>query len=148
MLPELFEIPGLGWPIRSYGFMIVIGFLLSTWLASRECRRRGLPDVVYDLGVWMLITGLIGGRLFYYIEFYQTQFADRSFWALFKIWEGGLVFYGGAIGGSIGGLFFLLRKRLPIPDLLDAIYAKASAAQAAASAARARRGAPRPASRR
>jgi CubicO group peptidase (beta-lactamase class C family) len=55
--------------------MIVIGFLLACWIGAREARRRGLPEFMYDLGLVMLLTGVLGGRLFYFIQFYDTAFA-------------------------------------------------------------------------
>lgn len=121
MRPEIWRIPYLNLPIHGYGLMIVIGFLLAAWLASREARRRGLPDVVYDLGVVMLLSGLLGGRIFYFIQYYDKSFRGRPWYSFFAIWEGGLVFYGGAIGGSIGGLLFLYLRRLPVRELLDAV---------------------------
>ena len=119
MYSELFRIPGLDWPIHGYGLMIVIGFLLAASLANREARRRGLPDFVFDMGFVMLFCGIMGGRLFYYIQFYQEQFSHRSFLAFFKIWEGGLVFYGGGIGGFLGALLYLRSKRFPMAECLD-----------------------------
>ena len=65
MKPELFRVPFLDLPVHSYGAMIVLGFLLSIWFASREVRRRGLPPIVYDLGLVMLLSGLVGARIFY-----------------------------------------------------------------------------------
>src|SRR5690606_18002081 len=109
-----------GFPIYGYGLMIVVGFILCLFVGSREVRRLGIPDRVSDLAMVLLVCGILGGRLFYYIQFYE-EFANRSFLAFFQIWEGGLVFYGGALGGLTGGLVFLLWKRLPIPDYMDMI---------------------------
>jgi phosphatidylglycerol:prolipoprotein diacylglycerol transferase len=121
MRPEIFRIPFFNLPIHGYGLMIVIGFLLTCFLANREARRRGLPEFVYDIGFVMLFTGILGGRLFYFIENYSTEFADRPWWAIFEIWKGGLVFYGGAIGGLLGGLGYLGWKRLPVGECLDTL---------------------------
>jgi len=110
-----------GLPIHGYGLMIVVGFLLSLFVSSRIGRQRGLPDVFYDLGMVMLLCGILGGRTFYYLENYSTQFADEPFWAFFRIWEGGLVFYGGAIGGVLGVLAFLKIRRLPFAPCLDVL---------------------------
>jgi len=101
--------------------MIVIGFLLAAWLATREARRRGLPDVIYDLGLVMLLSGLVGGRLLYYIENYSKLYAHESFLEFFKIWKGGLTFYGGAITGHLGGIIYCVRKRLPTADCMDVL---------------------------
>ena len=40
MFPELFRIPGLDWPINSYGFSIMVGFLLASWIAVRRAGGR------------------------------------------------------------------------------------------------------------
>jgi phosphatidylglycerol:prolipoprotein diacylglycerol transferase len=88
-------------------------------VASRESRRRRLPDFIYDLGIVMLLTGFVGGRIFYYVENYRDEYAGQSFLELFKIWKGGLVFYGGAISGLLGGWFYCWKKKLPVADSLD-----------------------------
>lgn len=124
MKPRIVEIPFPWWgpiPIHGYGLMVVIGFLLGCWVSTRVARRRGLPEFMYDLGLVMLLTGVLGGRAFYFIQFYDTAFAGSSapFLEFFKIWKGGLVFYGAAITGFLGGLVFLWRRKLPIPDCLD-----------------------------
>ncbi len=124
MRPIIFEIPlpmGMRLPLHGYGLMIVIGFLLAAGLSSREARRRGMPDFVYDLGLIMLLSGLLGGRVLYYLENYREKYAAESFLEFFKIWKGGLVFYGGAIAGYAGGLVYLWRKRLPVADSMDVL---------------------------
>lgn len=120
MRPEIFRIPGLDLPLYGFGMMIVVGFLLGIYLAQREGRRRGLPPFMEGLGMAFLAAGVLGGRLFYYIQNYQLEFASQPWYAFFQIWKGGLVFYGGAIGGLAGGLAYLLAKRLPVGDCLDA----------------------------
>ena len=122
MLPTIFELPlpgGRTLPIHGYGFMIVVGFLILTWIAGREARRRGLPEFVFDLGLSMLLMGFLGGRIFYYIEYYDEQFAHLPKTEFFKIWKGGLVFYGGAIGGVVGALGYIALRKLPLLPCLD-----------------------------
>ena len=138
MKPELFRVPFLDLPVHSYGAMIVLGFLLSIWFASREVRRRGLPPIVYDLGLVMLLSGLVGARIFYVALQYDDfvlpcehgggagggpLHPDGHFdWAeVAAIWHGGLVFYGGAILGGLAGLGFMRLRRVPIVPFLDAV---------------------------
>jgi phosphatidylglycerol---prolipoprotein diacylglyceryl transferase len=129
MRPELFRIhiPYVDWsiPIHSYGFLIVVGFCLGNWLASKEVRRRGLPDHVWDLGMWMLAGGVLGGRIWHYIQFYSDPreggYDHQSFLAFFAIWKGGLVLYGGVIGGVLGALLYLKHRKLPVGEYLHAI---------------------------
>jgi phosphatidylglycerol:prolipoprotein diacylglycerol transferase len=123
MRSVLFEIP-LPWgldpfPVHGYGLMIVLGFFLGIWVVQREFRRRGLADIAYDLGLVMLLAGLLGGRINYYVQFYGESYAGKSFLEFFKIWEGGLVFYGGAVVGLLGGVLYLRWKRLPVAVYLD-----------------------------
>jgi phosphatidylglycerol:prolipoprotein diacylglycerol transferase len=101
--------------------MIVLGFLLASWLATREANHRNLPEIIYDLGVTMLLCGLIGGRLFHYIQFYGSSYAQDPWYKFFYLWEGGLVFQGGAFGGALGGLLFLMWKRAAVADYLDVV---------------------------
>lgn len=124
MHPTLIEIPFGGskpLTLHSYGFMIVVGFLLTIWLTRKEFLRRGLPDVAYDLGLVMLLCGLVGGRLFYYVQFFEAKFRGESFLEFFRIWKGGLVFYGGAVGGLVGGILYVWKKKLPLADCMDAV---------------------------
>jgi phosphatidylglycerol:prolipoprotein diacylglycerol transferase len=117
MFPRI-ETP-FGFPIHGYGLMIVTGFLIQLWVGGRETRRRGLPERFSDLALCFLLCGIVGGRLFYVIQYWEKDFAGRSPWSVFAIWEGGLVFYGGGIGGILGGLVFLIRNRLPVGEFMD-----------------------------
>ncbi|MFQ5655557.1 MAG: prolipoprotein diacylglyceryl transferase, partial [Planctomycetota bacterium] len=116
----LFEIPGLHWPIFGYGTMVLVGFLAGTWLLRRGARARGWDSQrTGDLAIWMVLFGLAGARIFYFVQFYSEEFQDRGLLAILRIWEGGLVFYGGILGGLI--TFFLLtwKHRLPVRAHLD-----------------------------
>jgi phosphatidylglycerol:prolipoprotein diacylglycerol transferase len=133
MYPVLYELPlpwGMKLPLHGYGFMIVIGFLLACYVSTREARRRGMSDFVYDLGLVMLLSGLFGGRLLYYIENYNDQYASASWLEFFKIWKGGLVFYGGAITGVIGAWLFLRKRKLPLAESFDVVSVGAPIAMA------------------
>ena len=101
MHPILFEIPAMtlgSWvlgpfPIRMYGLMIGIGFLLFVYLASRRGRKEGVdPDRIVDLGVYLLLSAIIGSRILYVLT-NIPEFAARPL-DVFAIWKGGLVFYG------------------------------------------------------
>src|SRR5438105_3466527 len=106
MRPELFHIP-FPWakngsiPIFSYGFMIMLGFIFSILYGAWRARKEGEdPNHVLDIGIYAVVSGILGSRLFYYIEFYQKHFAERPWYVMFFIWEGGIVFYGGLIAGA------------------------------------------------
>jgi phosphatidylglycerol:prolipoprotein diacylglycerol transferase len=114
MKQVLFRIPVLNVPLYGFGVMVVVAFYVALAVALRRARRERLdPDVIYDLAVWMLVGGLVGARLFYVAEYWGERV--HSLAEVFKVWEGGIVFYGGVIGGFAA--FFLYRLVRPFPVL-------------------------------
>src|SRR5260370_12649555 len=98
-------------PIYGFGFMLVIAFLICPWLAYRRAEREGIAkERIQDLAIWIFICGIIGAR----ITFMRlASDPPRPITEFFYIWQGGLVFYGSAIGGLVGYLgayYFVLRK--------------------------------------
>lgn len=87
-------------PIYGYGFMLFVAFVACTWLASRLARREGIrPSLLQDLAIWIFVSGIVGARLTFIVQ-YRQDFTQ--FWQYFAIWDGGLVFYGSAIGAVFG----------------------------------------------
>lgn len=94
-----------GIEITGYGVMMMIGFLTGGWLIALELRRRRLnEEYAADITVAAVIGGVIGAKLFYVA-------LTRDLSALFT--RGGLVWYGGFIGGA--GAVLLNGWRLRVP---------------------------------
>ena len=92
--------------ITGYGIMMMVGFLMGGWLVGREPRRRGLrEEYSADMVVAAVIGGIIGAKLWYVA---LTQ--DSG--ALFS--RGGLVWYGGFIGGALAVILNGWRLRVPL----------------------------------
>src|SRR4051794_8916652 len=92
MHPVLFKIGPL--PIHTYGFLVAIGFLAALASIKRLSILSKLNvDKVLDLAFWSLILGFAGSRALFVITRFE-DFIHRPLDA-FKIWEGGLVFFGG-----------------------------------------------------
>jgi phosphatidylglycerol---prolipoprotein diacylglyceryl transferase len=95
-------------PIYGYGFMLFVAFVFCTWLACRLAAREGIPrERVQDLAIWLFVSGIAGARITYMIQYHVPV------WDFFRIWDGGLVFYGSAIGGAVGYFlahFLILRR--------------------------------------
>jgi len=112
--------------IHSYGVMAMIGFLAALFVARWRARRAGLvPDEITDICVWALLAGIVGSRIVYVLQnsdyFFDTRRPGWSIFDLVKIWQGGLVFYGGLIGALIVTLLLLRAKRLKILPVLDVL---------------------------
>ena len=107
----LFHVPIIGLPVYGYGAMLFLAFIFCQWLAKRLCKRQGVnADLIPDLTIWVFVAGIIGGRLVYVIETWQTTEKlpgfDRRPWDVIKLWDGGLVLYGALFGGAIGYFAF------------------------------------------
>ena len=122
MWPTLFKIPWLELPIRSYGLMLMIGFLGGTWWAARRAARTKCdPDLVINLGFAALVSSVVGARAFYVIHYWDRSFAGRGFRAVIDITAGGMEFYGGLIGAMVAVLAYLAIKRVSLRLYLDIV---------------------------
>ncbi len=127
MAPILFRIPlnlpyfgHVALPIYGFGMMLVLAFIFSPWLAWWRARKEGLDgDVILDMGFWVFVAGLVGARTFYCIEYWGRDI--HSLLDAIQYWKGGIVYYGGIVGGTIG--FFVYRWFYPFPlrPYLDAL---------------------------
>ena len=106
--------------IYSYGFFIAVGFITGILLAKREARRRDMdPEVIMDLSFYVIIAAIIGSRLFYVLTT-PAQFI-RDPLEIFRIWNGGLVFYGGFILALITAVWFINKRNLNLWQVADVI---------------------------
>lgn len=119
-----------GLPIKTYGFCMALGFLAAWQVLSWLCRRTGRqPEPLSNLLMLMLFSGIVGARLEYVREFWGREFASDPL-SVFKVWQGGLVFYGGLIFAIAVFLVWcrVRRERVaPIADLFVAVIPLAHA---------------------
>jgi len=108
--------PKIG-PLNSYGLMMAIGFW-AAWLAALHRARKENIDGkhISDMLIVAMISGVMGARILYIIQF-NDRFA--SFWDFFKIWQGGLVFYGGMVAATVALVIFIYLRKLPLPKIAD-----------------------------
>jgi phosphatidylglycerol:prolipoprotein diacylglycerol transferase len=107
--------------ITWYGIMVASGFLAGLWTAGRRAMLQGVsPEKVYDLGLSLMVGSILGARTLYVITFWNQEFAD-DFSKVFKIWEGGLVYYGGLIGASLAVIIYTRIKKLPLWKMADVL---------------------------
>jgi len=114
-----FTIP-LPWgsvPVYAYGTMLAIGFLLTTWIAGRRARARGIDrQLITDLALYVVLAGVAGSRLAF-ILFDLPEGATVADW--FKIWEGGLTFQGGLVAGTLVAVWITHTRRVPFWKVAD-----------------------------
>jgi len=118
--PIAFELGPL--TIHWYGILIAIGFLAGVWTAGRRGLRNGLdPQRISDLSMWILVGAIIGARALHVISYWDEEFKGKGFLEVFKIQNGGLVFYGGLIGAAIAGTIYVKWKKMPFHKTADAL---------------------------
>jgi phosphatidylglycerol:prolipoprotein diacylglycerol transferase len=116
MHPILFEFGGL--TIYSYGVLLAGAYLLGLQFALRRARSRGLPPQrVMDLGIWIIVSALIGAKLLLLVVDFRGFTADPR--QIFSLARSGGVFYGGLIGGVGTALWYVHRHRMPLWTTTD-----------------------------
>lgn len=125
---------GEGIPIHTYGVMIGLGFITATtvisWLALREWPgKEGVERSVqmYDLAFYCFVGGIIGSRVLFVMVNWKDYAADPI--KIFSL-GGGLVFYGGLIGATIGSIIFARQRGIEFFRLADLAIPTVSLGQA------------------
>ena len=92
--------------VTGFGIMMMVAFVIGGWLIGLELKRKGwYEDYAADIVVAAVVGGVIGAKLWY-----VALTGDPG--ALFS--RGGLVWYGGFIGGAVGVLTTSWRRRVPV----------------------------------
>jgi prolipoprotein diacylglyceryl transferase len=125
-----FPSPGQGvWhlgpiPIRAYAMFILLGVIAALFIGNKRwANRGGEPGVIFDIALWAIIFGLIGGRLYHVLTDWSTYFGPggAGLKAAFMIQEGGLGIWGAVALGGVGAWIGCRRKGIPLPAFGDAI---------------------------
>ena len=127
MHPILFKTGEIN--IYSYGVMLATAFFMAVFLARRSAKEAHIsPDIITDLGLVLLFSGIAGARLLYVILNIQDYI--RNPFEILLLSHGGLAFYGGAVAASIAGIVYVKLKGLSVYKLGDLIAPYAALGQA------------------
>ncbi|MCK5533512.1 prolipoprotein diacylglyceryl transferase, partial [bacterium] len=119
MYPVLLKTPFF--TIHTYGFFMAIAFLISLKVVIYRAKKVGIEDeIIYDLSLIILISGIIGARILEGLINFSFYIYNPV--EIFKIWKGGLVFYGGFVAAVLGVIIFIFKKRLNLGRIAD-LYA-------------------------
>ncbi len=109
MRPELIKIGELA--LHSYVVCLALGLFVAVTLALRENQKLPKPyPVDGKVGIWALIFGLLGGKIYQVIQYEGIKNLPRE---ILFFWAGGYVFFGAFIGGLIGVWLYLRRRNVP-----------------------------------
>ncbi|XZE18693.1 prolipoprotein diacylglyceryl transferase [Pirellulaceae bacterium SH449] len=115
----------VGLPIRGYGVFLMIGVIAGSFVAMKRAEGRGITrEAFLSLATWTVAAGIIGARLFYVIQYWNElpgETLGARLWTVLQVTEGGLVVYGGVIGGLIVLVAWTLLYKLPVLLVADAV---------------------------
>lgn len=105
--------------VQSFGLMFALAFIAAGALVAKRLRELGKPvDWAYEIGFAALIGGVIGSRLYFVVENWDSVSDDL----LGNLFSGsGLVWYGGAIGGALAVLLWAWYRDFLRLTLLDLV---------------------------
>ena len=105
--------------VRLYALALLAGIGVGLWITVRRwAAQGGDPDVVYEITLWSVAAGLVGGRAYHVITSWDQ--VTKEWWGPFAIWEGGLGIWGAiALAALVGGLV-ARRRGVGVARLLDA----------------------------
>ncbi|HZC93362.1 MAG TPA: prolipoprotein diacylglyceryl transferase, partial [Mycobacterium sp.] len=111
-------------PIRAYALFIIVGIVAALLVGDRRWEARGGErGVIYDIALWAVPFGLIGGRLYHLATDWRTYFGEGGAGpaAALRIWDGGLGIWGAVALGGVGAWIACRRRGIPLPAFGDAI---------------------------
>ncbi len=113
MFPDLVDLGFIH--LRTYGACMAVGFILCWTLIERISHRKDLSNLLFSL----MLSGVVGSRIAYVIEHWQSEFAAHPE-SIIRVDQGGLMFYGGFILAVLVFFAWCWRKRespLALADL-------------------------------
>jgi phosphatidylglycerol---prolipoprotein diacylglyceryl transferase len=116
MFPKLFELGPV--TVYTYGVLLAAAYLLGLKLATVRARARGLDAVrILDLGIYIIISALVGAKLLLLVTDFRTFRNDPR--ELLTLARSGGVFYGGLILAVVVAIWYIRRSGLPLWTTCD-----------------------------
>src|SRR2546426_6551567 len=116
MYPRLFELGPI--TLYTYGVLLAAAYLIGLKLAMVRAKARGLDaNRVLDLGIYIIISALVGAKLLLLVTDFRTFKADPH--ELLTLARSGGVFYGGLILAVVVALLYIRRIGLPLWTTCD-----------------------------
>ncbi|HUP90286.1 MAG TPA: prolipoprotein diacylglyceryl transferase [Longimicrobiales bacterium] len=115
MFPVIFRIGSFA--ITSFGLMMFFSFITGSWIMSKQLKRYNMdPEIAWDILAVTALSGILGAKIYYLLLHWQ-DLVNHPFQELTS--RGGLVWYGGFIGGVTAFYFQCRARKLPIAKMYD-----------------------------
>lgn len=112
--------------IHAYALCILAGILVALWLTNRRLRARGgNADMLWDIAIWAIPFGIVGGRLYHVLitdpAYYLGVGGGTAHWAeIPQLWLGGLGIMGAVSLGALGAWIGCRRTGIRLSAFADA----------------------------
>ena len=104
-----------------YGVIIITGVIIGLFLATKEAERLGLKkDLIIDLMVFAVPIAIVCARV-YYVVFEWEQYANKPWWEVFAIWNGGIAIHGALIGSVLTAIVYTHIKKVSFWQIADIV---------------------------
>lgn len=100
----------------TFGFFMLVGFLLALHVALKRARGKIGEDHTYNVAIISLLAGLVGSRAAFIL--FNPQYFN-TFIDYFAIWEGGMSFFGGFILALLSVFVYARKKKISFAEVLD-----------------------------
>lgn len=105
--------------VRWYGIMMAVSFLVGAWYFYRVGLRKGLDeDFLWNMAIIVMVSGIVGARLLFVAVNFPHWFVQDPLQVI-KVWEGGLAWHGGLLGGLLAGWAYCSRRGVSVNRLAD-----------------------------
>jgi len=107
-------------PLIIFGLFLAASFVVAIIMVKDESRKTGCdPEHMQDLCFWLLIAAIFGSRILY-VTANPTRFVSDPL-EVFRIWNGGIAYYGGIIASVIISIVFINKTRMPLGRTFDTL---------------------------
>jgi len=125
MHPELFHIGNFS--VSTFGLMLVIAFLVGTWIASIRMREEGLDADPSTLLIYVMLGGIFGSKIYFAVDLWLRT--GQPFTSLLFSRDG-ITWYGGLVGATLVGAIGCRIHGVPIKTFADCTAVSGAVGQA------------------
>ena len=102
-----------------YGLIYAVAIAVAMVIAARRWEAQGgSRDLVFDVALWAIPAGVIGGRI--YFDLTSSSEIPPHWWGPFAVWDGGLGSWGAFSAGILVAYWRLRRAGVSTAKALDA----------------------------
>jgi phosphatidylglycerol---prolipoprotein diacylglyceryl transferase len=119
--PILFRIPVIELPIYSYGVMLGLSLVVGWYLVMYLGTKDGLAkDKMSACFIWTAVSAILGARVLYILT-NLSEYQGEGLVDILNLRKGGLVAYGGFLGGFLGSWIYMRRQNIRLLAWADVV---------------------------